>query len=499
MHSFSKNITAELCREGLINLKMTARVLGVLLLFEAVLLGIAGGVSLIYKEGDAIYFLYSILITVACGLGLMLYGRKAMKMMGRRDAYLIVGISWILFTLLGMLPFRLGNYIPSVTDAFFETMSGFTTTGASILDNIEALPHGLLFWRSLTQWIGGLGIVFFSMALLPIFGGSGQLLFMTEATGVKHIKVHPKVAVMARYIGSFYIVITCIEGVLLWVGGMEPFDAVCHAITTTATGGFSTKQASVAYWNSPFIEYVITVFMFISAVSFPLYVLALKGRFRTLFRDDELLWYMKSVLILTAVISLSLIFINQYDVEKAVRAAVFQVVSIHTSCGFATDDYAQWPQFTWPLLLFAMVAGGCTGSTGGGVKNMRLLIAFRAIRNQFRQILHPRAILPLKVSGQIMEPRILTTVLVFIVSYMTCLFLGWLLLMAMGLPFMEAFSTAVSAMGNTGPALGAYGPAYSWAAMPDAAKWLTSVLMLIGRLEIFGLLMAFYPGLWKEH
>lgn len=483
---------------SLINKKMICRVLGILLFIESAMFLLCAGISLCYGEYDYKYFLYTAFLNVAIGGVLLVLGRKAENRLTRRDGYCIVSLTWVLFTFFGMLPFYFSGGIPSITDAFFETMSGFTTTGATILDNIEALPHGMLFWRSLTQWIGGLGIVFFTIAVFPVFGGGNLQLFSAEATGVTRDKIHPKINVMAKWIWIVYLVLTVVETVLLMIGGMNLFDAVCHSFATTATGGYSTKQASVSYWNSPFIEYVIAIFMILSGVNFSLYFMCMKGKGKRLFKDDELRWFLKSVGILTLIITLALFFQNQYDLESAFRKALFQVATAHTSCGFATDDYNLWPPFTWMLLVFAMMAGGCTGSTSGGIKNMRLLILARNIKNEFKRMLHPNAVLPVRVNHQVISPSVVATVNTFFVFYLLCALVGWTLLMFFGVGLTEAMSTVISSLGNVGPGLGAFGPAFSWAALPDAAKWVLSFLMLIGRLELFGVLLLFYSGFWEK-
>lgn len=485
-------------RSTIVNYKLVGRILGILLFIEAGLFVVCGGVSLLYHEADYLYFIYSIVITLGVGSLLFLLGGSARHQLARRDGYCVVSLSWILFSLFGMLPFYLSGYIPSITDAFFETMSGLTTTGATILDDIEALPHGLLFWRSLTQWIGGLGIVFFTIAILPIFGNDSQQLFLSEATGVTHRKTHPQVSVMARWIWTVYITLTFIESILLMLGGMNLFDAVCHSLTSTATGGFSTKQDSIAYWNSPFIEYVVAIFMLLSGINFSLFYVALKGHAKQLWKDEEVHWYLKSIGLITLVITIALVVEKGYGIEEGFRKSFFQVVSIHTSTGFATDDYCTWPSYTWMLFMAAMLAGGCTGSTGGGIKSARLLIMVKNIRNQFKQILHPRAVLPVRLNHQVIDLQLSATVMVFIATYIACILVGWILLMFMGLGLTEAMSTAVSAMGNVGPGLGAYGPAFSWSTIPDAGKWLLSIMMLIGRLELFGVLLLFYRGLWSN-
>ena len=479
-----------------VSYRFIAHTVGLLLLFESILLLICCGVSLIYRENDLMSFSISWIMSLSAGAILLFRGHAKPSGPSRSEAYIVVALSWVFFTLFGMMPYLMGGYIPSVADAFFETMSGFTTTGATILDNIESMPHGILFWRSLTQWIGGLGIVCFTIVLLPGFGTSGQMLYLSEATGVTHDTMYPKTRVMARYIWIVYCSLTAIETLLLLAGGMGVFDAVCHAMTTTATGGFSTKQDSIAYWHSPYIEYVVSLFMLLSSINFSLYIVTIKGRWRQLQQNIELKWFLVSVALLTLIITLTLSQSHGYGGEEAFRKALFQVATCHTSCGFATDDYSLWPSFTWMLLLFAMLSGGCTGSTSGGVKSLRLAMITSCIRNQFRQILHPQAVLPVKV-GKMFDNKLVTTVLVFFAAYMVVAFVGWTLLMACGIGMTEAISTVISAMGNVGPGLGSFGPAFSWAALPDTAKWILSVWMLICRLEIFGFLLVFYPPTWK--
>ena len=479
-----------------VSYRFIAHLTGLLLAFESMLLLACCCVSMIYGERDLMSFVISFAVCLSVSAILLIYGRRKKCAMSRNEGYIVVALSWVFFSVFGMVPYLWGGFIPNITDAFFETMSGFTTTGATILDNIESMPHGILFWRSLTQWIGGLGIVCFTIVLLPGFGASSQMLYLSEATGVTHNKLCPKTRVMARYIFMVYILLTAVESALLMSGGMGLFDAVCHSMTTTATGGFSTKQASIAYWHSPYIEYVVSLFMLLSAINFSLYIVACKSKWKQLRKNTELKWFACSVGLLTLVISVVLFLNNGYGVEEAFRKSLFQVATCHTSCGFATDDYNLWPPFTWMLLIFAMLSGGCTGSTSGGVKNLRLIIIANCIRNQFRQILHPRAVLPVR-AGFPFDNKLVTTVLVFFAAYLSVAFTGWTLLMAFGVDFTEAMSTVISAMGNVGPGLGSFGPAFSWAALPDAAKWILSSLMLIGRLEIFGFLLIFYRSTWK--
>ena len=398
-----------------------------------------------------------------------------------------------------MLPFYIGGYIPDIANAFFETMSGFSSTGATILDDIESLPHGILFWRSMTQWIGGLGIIMFTIAVLPIFGVSGLQVFAAEASGPTHDKVHPRIGITAKWIWSIYAGITALLVSLLMLGGMDWFDSICHAFATTGTGGFSTKQASVSYYNSPYIEYVISIFMFISGINFTLLLLFVNRKFKKFISNAELKFYFGSVVLFTAVIAIVLYYTSPMGMEESFRKSLFQVISLHTSTGFATDDYMQWTPILWGLLTIIMLMGACAGSTTGGLKCIRMVILTKVSRNEFKHILHPNAILPVRINKQVISPSIVSTVLAFCFIYIAIIVIGTLLMMAMGVGAEESMGCVISSIGNMGPGLGETGPAYSWNALPDAAKWLLSFLMLLGRLELFTVLLLFTPDFWKRN
>ena len=477
---------------------MIYRIMGFLLLIETAMLMCCGGVSLFYKEDDLNSFLLSSAITAFVGVIMLAIGRGAEKSLNRRDGYVIVSVAWIAFSFFGMLPYYIGGYIPSVTDAFFETMSGFSSTGATILDDIESLPHGLLFWRSMTQWIGGLGIIMFTIAILPIFGVSGLQVFAAEASGPTHDKVHPRIGITAKWIWSIYAGITCILVVLLMMGGMDWFDSVCHAFATTGTGGFSTKQASVAYYQSPYIEYVISIFMFISGINFTLLLLFVNRKFKKVIHDAELKWYFWSVIIFTGLITVILYYSNSIGMEDAFRKSLFQVISLHTSTGFATDDYMLWPAVTWGLLTIVMLMGACAGSTTGGLKCIRMVILGKVARNEFKHILHPNAVLPVRINKQVISPSVQSTVLAFCFIYAVIIIISVLIMMGLGIGFVESVGCVVSSIGNMGPGLGETGPAFSWNALPDVAKWLLSFLMLLGRLELFTVLLLFTPEFWRR-
>lgn len=477
---------------------MIYRIMGFLLLIETVMLLCCGGVSLFYQEDDLQSFLISSAVTAGVGMLFLVIGRGAEKTLNRRDSYVIVTTTWIAFSLFGMLPYYIGGYIPNVTDAFFETMSGFSTTGATIIDNIEDMPHGILFWRAMTQWIGGLGIVFFTIAVLPIFGMGGVQVFAAEATGPTHDKVHPRIGVTAKWIWGIYAGMTGALIALLVFGGMSVFDSVCHAFATTGTGGFSTKQASIEYYHSPYIDYVISVFMFLSGVNFTLLLFMFKGKIKKFIHDAELKFYFVCVSFFTVFITLWLHQTSSMGLEEAFRKSLFQVISLQTSTGFATADYMLWPSILWGCLIIVMLIGACAGSTTGGIKCIRMVILFKVVKNEFKHILHPNAVLPVRVNKQVISSSIQSTVLAFTFLYAVISITCTLIMMGLGVDFLESVGSVISSLGNMGPGLGMCGPAYSWSAFPDVAKWLLAFLMLLGRLELFTVLLLFTSDFWKR-
>lgn len=483
----------------MINFKTIIRIIGILLLLETVMFLVCSSVSFYYRESDMLDFWKAGGITAGIGLLLAALGKGGERQLTRRDGYVLVSFAWVAFSLFGMLPFYIGGYIPDIADAFFETMSGFSSTGATILDDIESLPHGILFWRSMTQWIGGLGIIMFTIAVLPIFGVSGLQVFAAEASGPTHDKVHPRIGITAKWIWSIYTGITTLLVCLLMLGGMDWFDSICHAFATTGTGGFSTKQASVSYYNSPYIEYVISIFMFISGINFTLLLLFVNRKFKKFISNAELKFYFGSVVLFTAVIAIVLYYTSPMGMEESFRKSLFQVISLQTSTGFATDDYMQWTPVLWGLLTIIMLMGACAGSTTGGLKCIRMVILTKVSRNEFKHILHPNAILPVRINKQVISPSIVSTVLAFCFIYIAIIVIGTLLMMAMGVGAKESMGCVISSIGNMGPGLGETGPAYSWNALPDAAKWLLSFLMLLGRLELFTVLLLFTPDFWKRN
>lgn len=483
----------------MINSKAIIKVIGNLLLLETAMLLLSTGVSAYYHDAALMSLLITSGITGAIGLLMSFYSRKRPKAFTRRDGYIMVTCSWLAFALFGMLPFYIHGHIPSVTNAFFEAMSGITSTGATILDNIDEMPRGLLFWRSITQWFGGLGIIIFTIALLPFLGVNGLQMFAAEVSGPTHNKVTPRIGITARWIWSIYLGITALLVILLMLGGMGGFDSICHALTTAGTGGFSTHQASIAYYHSAYIEYVIIIFMFISGMNYSLLILFVSGRFRRALKDSELKWYVLTVASAAAIFTLVLWINRGIEGEDAFRESLFQVVSLQTSTGFTTCDYMTWPSALWGMLLVIMLVGACAGSTSGGLKCIRVHVLFKVMMNEFKHILHPNAVLPIRLDKQVAPPTLLSTVMAFCFIYFIIIFGSSIFLSAIGIDFMEAIGCSVSAIGNMGPALGSYGPSSTWNTMPDAGKWLMSFLMLLGRLEIFTVILLFTPNFWKRN
>lgn len=480
-----------------------------LLFIEAGLMMLCQFVSWIYGEGVKAFVL-PIGIALVIGFIFYLFGRKATKSIGKKDGFIIVSVIWVLFSLIGMLPFLFDGCVPDVSSAFFETISGFTSTGATIIDDLDSVPHGILFWRSVTQWIGGIGIVFFTIAVLPSFGISEVKLFAAESTGPLHTKVHPRISVAARWIGGVYVGLTMLCIISLLISGMGFFDAVNYSLCTTATGGYGTHSALLAdVYHSPAIEYVLIFFMFASGVNFTLiYYTILKGYVKKFFKDDELRMYLFTLGCATAICAVTLFFSGDTrDVELAIRKSLFTVVSLQTTTGLATYDYTLWPVQLMPLLLFVMFIGACSGSTTGGFKCIRISIIFKVLRNEFMRILHPRAVLPIKVNDTVMPSSIVHTLIGFVALFVGALFLGAFVLALTGVDpndvhpnfdYYEAFGIAMSSISNVGPGMGYYGPVHSWAILSPLAKWVCSFLMLIGRLEIFPIIILFTRSFWRK-
>ncbi|QGY42873.1 TrkH family potassium uptake protein [Maribellus comscasis] len=480
------------------NLKLIFRVLGFLSLVEGIAMLLALAVSVVFGEHDITAFIISSGISVLAGGLILLLTKNASRDIGKREGFIIVSFAWIIFSFFGSLPYIFSGSIPNFTDAFFETISGFTTTGSSILADIEALPHGILFWRSLTQWLGGMGIIVLSLAILPVFGIGGMQLFMAEVPGPTPDKISPRIRQTAKTLWIIYLGFTVAETLLLWIGGMTFYDAICHSFTTMATGGFSTKQASIAHWNSPFIQYIIVLFMFFAGTNFTLSYIALKGKVGRVLKDEEFKYYSLFILGFTAVIFLGLVLSTSLGVEQAFRDALFQVVSIITTTGFATSDYLLWPPILTILIFVLFFFGGSAGSTGGGIKIMRIVILFKNSYYELRRMIHPKAVIPVKFNKHSVDAKIVTNVLAFFMLYFIIFGFSVVIFTFIEPDLDSAMGAVATCLGNIGPGLGRVGPAENFAHVAPAGKWFLSFLMLLGRLELFTVLVLFSPTFWKE-
>lgn len=482
------------------------------------LIGVNGGfmllstlVSYYYKDGVTLELLESGIVTITIGVFLMFITRKKRKVLQKRDGYVIVTFGWIFMSLAGTLPYIFTGAIPSFTNAFFETMSGYTTTGASILNDIESVPYGILFWRSITHWIGGMGIIVLAIAILPLLGIGGMELFAAEAPGPSSDKLHPRITDTAKRLWLIYVGYTVAETVLLKLAGMSLFDAVNHSLSTLSTGGFSTKNASMAYWNDqPLIQYIVIFFMFLAGTNFVLSYFAFKTNFSKILRDEEFKFYAISILVFSVMASLIIYFqtdITQSSVdhpmiwgrfESGFRHSIFQVLAIITTTGFVSADYTIWTPFLTVFFFGLMFLGGSAGSTAGGVKIVRHIILIKNGLIEFRRSLHPRAILPVRYNSKAVRQPIVYNILGFFILYFLSFIVGVLVFSLMGLDFQTALGGAASSLGNVGPALGDLGPVNNYASLSNPAKWWSAFLMLIGRLELFTVLILLTPYFWRN-
>ena len=485
----------------MVNFRIIFKIIGSLLFIEAFFMVVCLGVAFGFEEDDMVAFLLSMALTFGSAFLFLYLGRHSENSLSRHDAYILVTAAWVIFSFFGMVPFLLHGSITSLSDAYFETMSGFTTTGASIIDDVEALPHGILFWRSLMQWIGGLGIVFFTIAILPSLVGGSVKVFAAEATGPIKAKMHPRLTTTAKWIWSIYLLLTIGCGVSFWAAGMDWFSAVNYSMTTTATGGFSIHNDATAYFQSPRIDYISILFQFLAGINFTLlYISIFKGRLKELFRNSEFKFYISLILLATSGIMLLLILQANYSLEHAFRSALFQVVSFMTTTGVFSEDIAGWPHITWVILGLVMFVGACAGSTSGGLKCIRGVMILKVVRNNFKQILHPNAVLPVKINGQsVPQSRIVSLFAFFSLFIIMLLVTGTIMFMS-GIDTVNSAAIALSCVSNIGPSLANdVGANITWSAMPDYIKWILCLLMLMGRLEIMTVLVLFTRSFWKEN
>ena len=486
--------------------------LGLLLLFNATAMFVCTLLSVYLDDGATEGLLFSSLITTGMGLLLLLITRNRKREIKMRDGYLTVVMGWLSMVIFGTLPYLLTQSLASYSDALFETMSGFTATGATIVQDIEALPKSIILWRSLTHWLGGMGIIVLAVAILPLLGIGGVQLFSAEATAVGGDKLHPRISHTAKRLWYIYVGFTGLEALMLTLAGMSVFDAINHSMSTMASGGFSTKNESLAYWNnSPIIQYIVTLFMFLAGTNFVLIYFGLKGKLERIWQDNEFRWYVGFVSLFTLItfigiytnVKLESTSVGHPQIfgafESSFRHALFQVLAIITTTGFVTADFAGWTPFLTMLFFGLFFLGGSSGSTSGGVKVIRHLVMIKNALLEFRRALHPNAIVSLHLNHVTIQQSLVYRILGFFILYMLLFIIGAFVLSLFGLDFLSSIGASAASLGNVGPSLGDFGPVSTYTTMPAGGKIWCSFLMLVGRLELFTALILFTPYFWRDH
>ena len=451
------------------------------------------------------------LLVIFFGWLFMTVSKKNERKINKRDAYFVVVLGWLVMIFSGMLPYVVTDSISSFSNIFFETMSGYTTTGSTIINDIDALPKSIIFWMSMTHWLGGMGIIVLAIAILPLLGIGGMQLFTAEAPGLTGDKIHPRISDTAKRLWLIYVGLTFLETILLTFAGMSFFDAINNSMSNIASGGFSSKNESIGFWNdNPLIQYIVIFFMFLAGTNFILIYFGLTGKFKKIFQDTEFKWYVSficafvfiSTLILFFQVNLSSTEVYHPEVlgkfESSFRHSLFQVVAIVTTTGFVTGDFISWTPFLTMLFFGIMFLGGSSGSTSGGVKVLRHLILIKNGFLEFKRSLHPNAIFPLRHNNHVVEKPIIIHVLAFFILYLILFIIGAGVLSALGLDFVSAIGGAASSLGNVGPALGTLGPISNFDSLPEIGKYWCAFLMLVGRLELFTVLIFFTPYFWKS-
>jgi len=475
----------------MINFRIIARVFSLLLIVEGLFMLISAGVCYIYQERETSSFLYSAIITILTGIIVFTPLRNVEKVYGNREGYLIVTGIWLISSLFGTLPFLLSGSISNFGDAFFESISGFTTTGATIITDIESLPYGIIFWRSLTQWLGGVGIILISLSVLPVFKSLNIQLAAADFSGQPIDKIHPR-------INTIFLVLTLAEVILLSLGGMPVFDAICHSFSTLSTGGFSSRNDGISAFPSPFILIVITIFMFIAGINMTCIYFAIKGNFRKLIRNNELLFYSLISIGFIAIVSLILYFTSEFSFGKSILNGSFHVISIISTTGFYTQNYNLWRELIIIILFVLMFTGGTTGSTSGGIKIARLLLITKNVRQELKRLIHPNGFIPVRLDKKIIPQSTIYNMLVFITIYFLLICFSAFIISFMDYDLVTSFSTAASMVANIGPALGAHGPFTNYASMPMTGKMFLSGLMLLGRLELLTVMILFSRSFYRH-
>jgi trk system potassium uptake protein TrkH len=485
-------------KKRLINFRIILRVLSFLLLVVAVFM--LSGILVAWYYNESIWpLLISALFTgMVGGLIWLVLGKRQKKGIAKREGYLIVALSWVVVSLFGTIPYILSGSIPSFTNAFFETISGFTTTGASILTDIESLPKNILYWRALTHWLGGMGIIVLTVAILPFLGIGGMQLLIAEMPGITPDKLHPRITATAKRLWGIYVLFTFLEIIILWTGEMNFLDAICHSFATMATGGFSTKNDSIAGFT-PFTQYVIIVFMILAGTNFTLHYLALHSKFKKLWANQEFKVYMGIIFIITILITIGLLLYNLNDtLEASFREALFTVVSILTTTGFVTADFLIWPTSIWIMIFTLMFIGGSAGSTGGGIKISRHLLLVKNSWVELKRAIHPQAVIPVKFNGKSVSQQIIFNVMAFFLLYIMIFVTGVVVMAFLGMDFETSIGSVAATLGNIGPGIGGVGPTENYAFFSPFAKWFLSFLMLLGRLELFTVLIVISPAFWRS-
>ncbi len=477
------------------NLKLVLKILLILISIVSAFMMVPVAFSIYYNDGMELAFILPAAIGMASGLVAVAFVRSRSQQLSKKDGFLLVTLAWVTISFFGALPYILGVHM-SLTDAFFETMSGFTTTGASILTNIEAMPKSILFWRSLTHWLGGMGIVVLSVAILPMLGIGGIQLIKAESPGPTMEKITPRITQTAKYLWGVYLLLSLVETLLLLAGGMNLFDALTHTFGTMATGGFSTKNASIAYFHSAYIDWVIIVFMFLAGANFSIHFRVLTGKFKSL-KDDEFRFYLFIVVISVLLVSVDLV--KQYgSFFSALRYGAFQVVSIMTTTGYVTANYEKWPHLAQMVLFLLMFVGGCSGSTGGSIKVIRIYTLLKQAINELKYHVHPKGVFALTINRQPVRKNIVYSISGFFFLYMATFFLVALVVSLFGVDLLTALSASAATLGNIGPGFGNVGPVDNYAHLPLIVKWVLSFAMLVGRLEIYTVFVIFTPIFWKK-
>lgn len=482
----------------MLHFKAIGKIMGALLFLLGSLMLPAAGISWIYRE-DSSPIMISAAISLLIGLILFFSFSKQDQLIRKREGYLIVALSWVLMTLFGMIPFIISKEVTTTADALFETVSGLTTTGATILTDIESMPKGLLFWRSMTHWIGGLGIIVLTVAIFPLLGIGGIELFVAESPGPTSDKVHPRISETAKRLWYIYVGLTVLCTLLFWAGGMTFFDAVNHSFATMATGGFSTKNSSLAFYNSAFIEYVAVIFMFLAGTNFTLLYFGAVGKFNRIFKNDEFKTYAIGLLAISVLIAIPIYMHSDIGVELAFRKSLFQVVSVVTTTGFITDDYTQYGSGVTFVFFMLLFLGGCAGSTSGGIKFIRHTVFLKNSWLEFKRIVHPRAIVPLIINGERVTGRIINNIMNFLLIYLMTFVLGSLIISMLGYDLATSLGAVATCLDNAGPAIGKVGPVDNFAFFSSEAKVVLSFIMLLGRLELFTILILFTPFFWRAN